>query len=379
MHNAALRNAIATASANNASDEDRAALKALRDKTEQEKNKIDEANKKYTYRFAAFKRQYFGKRGSGVVSVIAGSVAGPLYATVPGAGVAVQAATVPLQMVAGSVDYMKDKSYTLRTATKKVDISSLLKEESRNKPLSEIEENDIDVTTASKFYEEQPQAILAVTREIYQHKLAELMYTQRKLTKEIREEKFTIKFVPDKLTPGAKLIPKGMMQGHMKEKEKKCAEIEEKIKKLKKEIGHFERRETDQIDLDGRIGKALTSSWYFVRKGTSARSNNKIGEFWAQTLQRIGNNFQMLSSVGEVAILGDILGAEYGSKFVEDGLHSLEGDGPHNSATEGAAVGMLASQVFSGLNAGITVIPARDYKDVVDRKKLAVPAWMKRG
>jgi hypothetical protein len=63
MHNVALRNAIDTASATNASDEDRTALKALRDKTEKEKNKIDEANKKYTYRFAAFKRQYFGKRG----------------------------------------------------------------------------------------------------------------------------------------------------------------------------------------------------------------------------------------------------------------------------------------------------------------------------
>ncbi len=378
-NNAALRNAIATASAKNASDEDSAALKALRDKTEQEKNKIDEANKKYTYRFAAFKRQYFGKRGSGGVSVIAGSVAAPLYPTVPVAGIAVQAATVPLQVVAGAFDYMKDKSYTLRTATKKVDISSLLKEESRNKPLSEIEENDIDITTASKFYEEQPQAILGVTREIYQHKLAELMYTQRKLTSEIEEDKFTIKFVPDKLTPGARFLPEGVRRHHLKEKEKKCAEIEERIKKLKKEIGHFERRETDQIDLDGPIGKALTSSWYFVKEGTSARCNNKVGEFWAQTLQRVSNNFQMLSSVGEVAILGDILGAEYGSKFVEHGLNSLEGDAPHDSATEGAAVAMLGGQVFSGLNAGITVIPARDYKDVVDRKQLAVPTWIKKG
>jgi len=377
--NAELRSAIANASATNALDEDRAALKALRDETKQEKNKIDEANKKYTYRFAAFKRQYFGKRGSGGVSVIAGSVAAPLYPTVPVAGIAVQAATVPLQMGAGYVDYMKDKSYTLRTATKKVDISSLLKEESRNKPLDQIEESDIDVTTASKFYEEQPQAILGVTREIYQYKLAELMYTQRKLTSEIKEDKFTIKFVPDKLTPGARFLPQGLMHRHITGKEKKCAEIEEKIKKLKKEIGHFERRETDQIDLDGPIGKALTSSWYFVKEGTSARCNNKVGEFWAQTLQRVGNNFQMLSSIGEAAILGDILGAELGPKFVEHGLSSLEGNAPHDSATEGAAVAMLVGQASGGVNAGVTVIPARDRKDVVDRKNFKPPTWITKG
>ena len=376
--NATLRAAIAAATALDAPRGDIEALRQLLADFGHGHDRIAGPDGQYIARWAAFKRQYMGKRWGGAVSMLAGSVATPLNATVPLAGKLAHVATLLLQVPAGYADFMKDKDYTLRTAAKKIDLTVLLKEDRRDKPLDKIEPDDIDVTTASKFYEEKPQAVIAVTREIYRHKLAELMFARRKLTKEIDAEKFTIRFVPDALTPSGAVSDK-CKQEQLAQKTRKRATLDEKIAALKKEIGHFERGETDEIDLQGRIGKAMTDPWYFFRKGTSARVHNKVGEFWAQAFQRLGNNFQMLSSVGEIGIIVEILGEVYGQEFVNEGLAALAGQAHHEVSAEAAAIGVMAAEVVAGINAGTTVIAARDHKDAVDRKKLAVPEWIRKG
>ena len=366
--NPELRAAIEAASAPGALPEALKNLENLRDKVSIEKSKIDELSKKYIWRFAAFKRQYMGKRWGGAVSAFAGSVAAPLSFTIPPAGIAAQAtATFVLQPVAGYADFMKDKYYTLRTAAKKIELSDLLKKESRGKSLDEITEDDIDIRMASKLYEQKPQAILAVTREIYRHKLAELMAAQRKLRADIESENY------------AQCLPP-MLFDQKAKKEKALQDVNDKIENLKIQIGHFERGEVDQIDPDQTIGKALHDSWYFFKKGVSARYNNKVGEFWAQTFQRLGNNFQMLSSIGAMALVTDILNNLYGHDMIKDGIASLEGHEAHdvNVNAEIAAPALIGAQAVAGINAGVTVIPARDYKDTVDRKVLAVPDWIKK-
>ena len=389
--NPELREAIVAAFTPGASPEALENLKNLRDKVSAEKTKFDVQNKKYTWRFAAFKRQYVGKRWGGAVSAFAGSVATPLSFTIPPAGIAAQAAgTFLLQPPAGYVDFMKDKHYTLRIAAKKIELSDLLKKESRGKSLDEITEDDIDIKMASKLYEQKPQAIIGVTREIYRYKLAELMATQRKLRADIEKENY----VP--------YLPKSLFDQKAR-KEKALQEVTDKIEKLKIQIGHFERGEADQIDPDQAIGKALHNAWYFVKNGTMARYNNKVGEFWAQTFQRLGNNFHMLSSIGAMTIVTDILNNLEGHDMIKDGIASLEGHETHDTHTEIAvaedgiisseghdthhaydvneeiaAPAIIGAQVGAGLVSGITVIPARDYKDTVDRKVLAVPDWVKK-
>lgn len=79
-----------------------------------------------------------------------------------------------------------------------------------------------------------------------------------------------------------------------------------------------------------------------------------------------------------MSVVTDILNNLYGHDMIKDGLASLKGVKPHDTNNEIAAEGGLAAQVFAGVNAGVTVIPARDYKDMVDRKALATPDWIKK-
>jgi hypothetical protein len=173
----------------------------------------------------------------------------------------------------GAADFMRKKSRG-SAASACLDVWTLLKRESRAKPFAAISPEDIDRRSASRLWRADPGRVAEVTRDIYKHALAELIYAKRCVTREIGTDAALLRTQPAQV--GAHRLRADLQA------------IEQKIVTLKQQIGHFERREYWRIDPDGTIGKALTDPFHLFQSGATARCNNKTGELWTQIFQRIG-------------------------------------------------------------------------------------------
>lgn len=328
-------------------------------------------------------KEFRGKKASAVVSVVAGMAsAGALaidqtgIASVVGhkllclAGLLLQGPASPFDFMDGNVDYPQKMS------AKMIDLSLLIKPESRHKSLDALQDEDIDTAIAAKLYDEQPQQMRGVIRAIYIHKMGNLNEKLMKLER--------------KSASGLTGSDRDAWQLHMHTLQWAKHDLEE----LKNQIVLFEQHQADGIDPDGLIGKAIVDPLYFCKKGISAGVFNKVGEFWAQANQRISNNFNPMASLGLVSVVLDGMTLGVGPHFTHDGVHSFQGHEPHdthdgahsfqghgyhNPAAEHATTAAFAASGVAAINSGVTVGPARFNKTVHDRKTLASPAYISKG
>ena len=329
-------------------------------------------------------REFRGKKASAVVSVLAGVMSGGALA-IDQSGVAaivghkllclggllLQGPMSPFDYMDGNVDYPQKMS------AKKIDLSLLIKPESRNKEVDALDDDDFDTAIAAKLYDEQPQLMQGVIRSVYTHKMAELNAKLSKLEREI-ETGDARPFLQGSVVYSASALA-ALQREEIRKKKQTLEQTRHDFEELKNQIVLFEQHQRDRIDPDGLIGKAITDPVFFCRKGISAGVFNKVGEFWSQANQRISNNFNPMASLGLVALALDGVSIGMGSHLVHDGIHSFEGNGPHNAAAEGATAGMLTATGVAALNSGVTVGPARFNKTIYDRKTLAPPAYISKG
>lgn len=328
-------------------------------------------------------REFRGKKASAVVSVLASVMSGAALAIEPSGvasvvghkllclgGLLLQGPASPFDFMDGNVDYPQ------KVSAKKIDPSLLIKPESRHKAVDALEEDDFDTAIAAKLYDEQPQLMRGVVRSIYTHKMGELNAKLLKLEREIETGDIPLFW---QTRAHSAPVRAAIKREELRKRKQTLEQTKREFEELKSQIAFFEQHQRDRIDPDGLIGKAIADPVFFCRKGISAGVLNKVGEFWSQANQRISNNFNPMLSLGLVSVALDGVSAGIGTHFVHDGIQSFQGNGPHNTAAEGATAGMLAATGVAALNAGATVGPARFNKTIYDRKTLAAPAYVSKG
>ena len=373
------------AAASNASDANLEALTRELEKLTQAVRHLAKFDSMYESLCIQLEREFRGKKASAVVSVLAGVMSGGTLAidqsgtaAIVGhkllclGGLLLQGPASPFDYMDGNVDYPQKMS------AKKIDLSLLIKPESRHKAVDALEDDDFDTAIAAKLYDEQPQLMLGVIRSVYIHKMGELNAKLFKLEREI-EAGNVRPSLSGRVYSASPLALAALQREDIQKKKQTMERTRHEFEELKNQIVLFEQHQRDKLDPDGLIGKAITDPVFFCRKGVSAVVFNKVGEFWSQANQRISNNFNPMASLGLVALALDGVSIGMGSQFVHDGIHSFQGSGPHDTAAEGATAGMLAATGVAALNSGATVGPARFNKTIYDRKALASPAYISKG
>lgn len=325
----------------------------------------------------ALEKECRGKKASAVVSVVAGAASGSAFAVEPTGAAAVAGhkllclAGLLLQMPMSAWDFMDGTvDYPLKASADKIDTNLLIKEKSRGKPLDELDDDEFDTSMASKLWEEKPQAVRNVVLTIARHELSQLNGERVRLTREIKQEKFSR--LPMHWKSAAS------KQEHIDRKNAELAKVERKYAELDRQFALYEQHKGSEIDPDSVIGRAIADPIYFCRKGVSASIFGKVGEFYAQMNQRITNNHNPFISLAMVALAQDVVVAELGASVYKDALHSMSGTGPQNLEAEKAVLSLSAAQGAGALNSGVTVLPAR-YEKGKDRKALATPGYIAQG
>lgn len=329
-------------------------------------------------------REFRGKKASAVVSVLAGMASTAALAVEPSGATAVAGHTIlclaglllqgpvsPFDFMDGNVDYPQ------KVSAEKIDLSLLIKPESRHKELDALDDDDFDTAIAAKLYDEQPQLMRGVIRSIYTHRMGELNAKLLKLEREIETGD-----IPPSWLGGthSAFLRAAIRRDEIQKRKQTLERKRHEFEALKTQIAFFEQHQQDRIAPDGLIGKAISDPVFFCRKGIGAGVFNKVGEFWSQANQRISNNFNPMVSLGLVSLIFDGISIGlHDPNLVKDGVRSFDGDGHHNPAAEHATVAMLASSGVAALNSGVTVGPARFNKTIYDRKKLAAPAYISKG
>ena len=156
-------------------------------------------------------REFRGKKASAVVSVLAGIMSGGAMAVEPSGTAATVGHTLLclggllLQGLASPFDYMDGNvDYPQKMSAKKIDLSLLLKPESRHKAVDALEDDDFDTTIAAKLYDEQPQLMLNVIRSAYIHRMGELNAKLFELEREIDQLRKELKVIKSARQPQPK-------------------------------------------------------------------------------------------------------------------------------------------------------------------------------
>ena len=252
------------AAASNASDANLEALTRELEKLTQAVRHLAKFDSMYESLCIQLEREFRGKKASAVVSVLAGVMSGGTLAidqsgtaAIVGhkllclGGLLLQGPASPFDYMDGNVDYPQKMS------AKKIDLSLLIKPESRHKAVDALEDDDFDTAIAAKLYDEQPQLMLGVIRSVYIHKMGELNAKLFKLEREI-EAGNVRPSLSGRVYSASPLALAALQREDIQKKKQTMERTRHEFEELKNQIVLFEQHQRDKLDPDGLIGKAIT-------------------------------------------------------------------------------------------------------------------------
>jgi hypothetical protein len=317
----------------------------------------DVADRQYRRRIGLNRTQTYSKGWGMAVNGVAAAGA-VVSATVPVvghvAGLAILAATVPLQWGAGYLDERRNKHrYNLRANTKWADF---LTPEAGRVHYKDLRPEHVSESALRRSFMTQPEVQVAAIQEVYEDALGRLVRKHAKLGR-------TLHAPQPAGTPARALDPRRTA----------LSDLEQRIAAAKRQAADFESFELDRwraIPADSVIGRCLDDLQALEAANRRARLR-KPGE-GAQIVQRYAQALHAGVSVGTTLPIVDTIGAidAFHLHDAHGGAAGLQ-PGPQAAA---AAVGSLGAGVFTAATGEVRMSKA-DNKKVMSRLRIAPEAY----
>jgi hypothetical protein len=284
--------------------------------------KVDLLQAEYTERCQMGKLDTIGKGWGAAVNAIGGVGAGLTFAN-PVAGLAVQGVAALAQLPAGVHDYKNRQMATLHADAK---YPKYMKPGVQYLPRERVGLEHVEASELKKAWKDAPAARLDLVRSIAEHRLSKIVGEKVELSGKLATLEASIGAGPVTKTQRAEKAKLEEKLGRIQEKFDKLVEQFDVFKTIVKTIedeakadGATDSEEQSpavqelmsRIEVDSLIGRCLGDDLYCFLQGVCAALSTP-GELASQILQRYAQSFQSLLSLGEGALLHDILGNLHG-------------------------------------------------------------------